>query len=490
MLQHNKSKRVPSIKEVVLKSGLGPLLMINCHQTVPKYRTPSVVCKTLYNDTHRLMNQVIEIIQKEGCAHNINQEGPYHGGLGEAWFAIQKYTCEYATISMCSGYMDSENFFRKENQGITVGFPVIEGEEEGNSNGSGGRENIDKIFEMVSSGSPSSAMVILVDHALKQCTMTGKFGYKTKMVEDLKNTFEKILLVSSLKESKAVSEKNVSDIVFLQLENLECYQDVKTTSTEQSSKKMVRSSSICNEWLKIDRRIASLIHHPCLLEMMDEYFVSSSTLQQQKEHCILVTTEEEGEECKMFSLSHTYSPKSPDHALATLVVAISSSNCDEKKKRSYRHVALLDVKKRMDDGTVLHFKQENFLASFVELSKRALAKATDGGTFPEVHMTEYDCMKISNTLSFYWGRLSCCGDGDGGDCKAQDIQVGMSVKSMRHFPRDQSVVFGNPLHIIPSLNNNNDSSLEIWMKNQCNNVALSNTIPVYHQLLQQTEKKT
>ena len=102
-----------------------------------------------------------------------------------------------------------------------------------------------------------------------------------------------------------------------------------------------------------------------------------------------------------------------------MAVVVVASVSDPAKHHT--HVAMLDLKRRDKLGCVTVFKQKHFLASFVALSRQAVAESGFGRDLERVDMLDFDSAKISSSLSFYWGQLGTGRKNSADTCT--DIQV-------------------------------------------------------------------
>jgi hypothetical protein len=174
---------------------------------------------------------------------------------------------------------------------------------------------------------------------------------------------------------------------------------------------------------------------------------------------------------KMLSIQHKLSPKDSRYALATIVVADPEYE-DEK----WVHVASLSL------GS--EYNETHFLCSFIELAKQTLCDQHPNNPFLEdkphnedIQMVEYDSLRISKSLYFYWGIL---------EYGMNRVQVGMSVESLRHLEKNADVIHVTKKlclpGLVPSQEMNEGRTLDRWVTSMFDNIenAFNRTMALNH----------
>jgi hypothetical protein len=296
--------------------------------------------------------------------------------FGGAWETIQKrYLCEYVTVSFGAASTGPEGVYRSCCADMVGGFPVV----------SDTTSQLVHFFDMLPDDDWRT-LSVLVNHAFKSQLGTGK----SPIVKHLKNFMRNIATTAS---------------------------DIQTV----------------NSWSRFSR---SQAHNPKMFKMIQMYF--EPTENHTRELRLTQCRDGPGALNDIMCIQHVMTPSSPNYALATLVIASIS-----QPEKSYTHIAILALNKKVEKDHVLHYKQSHFLASFSHLALHALHVDNNNPLFTEeIHADEkvvdYDMAKISNSLSFYWGRLSTPQMRD--KTQREDIQVGMSVLSLRHLPQNTDVI--------------------------------------------------
>ena len=342
---------------------------------------------------------MIKLIQESHTIlqnHNVaDWGGPLREGDDDAWKTIQKrYLCEYVTVSFGGASPGPEGVYRSCCADMVGGFPVV----------SSSPSQLRLFFDMLPGD--GGALSVLVNHAFKSQLGNGK----SPIVNHLKNFMRNILMIPG---------DTASDI-----QNI-------------------------NSWSRFSN---SKAHNPKMFKMIQMYF-ESTTQNHTRELRLTQCREGPGGLNDIMCIQHVMTPSSPNYALATLVIASIS-----QPEKSYTHVAIVALNKNVEKNHVMHYKQSHFLASLTLLALHALHIGNNNPLFmEEIHADEkvvdYDMAKISNSLSFYWGRLSTPQMSD--KTQREDIQVGMSVLSLRHLPQNTDVIpvdklsLANlPLHIM------------------------------------------
>jgi hypothetical protein len=246
--------------------------------------------------------------------------------------------------------------------------------------------------------------------------------------------------------------------------------------------KIYQTQTSINEWaMDADEYLAhsSGLYDSRMIRMKNLYFDNEDPeknirpTQYVNEICLAKARDSTyNEGSKMLSIQHKLSPKHAGHGIATIVVA------DIEKDERWVHVSTLNMGK--------HYNESNFVCSFIELAVNTVLDHNYKNPFWEdaskdganIRMTEYDSMRISKSLYFYWGVLLV---------DKRELQVGMSVESLRHLPHDTDVIHITKRLKLPGIDSdeemNSAGTLLRWISTQINKSIAGNLNPTAQRIM-------
>lgn len=450
----------------------------------------------------------------------VDHGGAYMEGEGPAWKNIlQKHMCEYVTVSLSTGSIhtnkDEPPIYRPTMTDTVYGFPVV----------FQNYSDRDLFFNMLQEYQYQPiVLAVLVNHGQKLdaqdnsvvrmanyivTVSTGKLESNEHQKQGDYTVLQYVCANFLFSQSHARQEHyqyfSVDDdtealdedtedeplVVFSHADTKRLHNKVVWADSafggEQTGLHSTRT--VVNNWARLDLKqplFNTDAHNPKMVAMIQRYFDNDlRSIQDDNrpmpsvkhivptcythEICLTQTGLFFGKNVenlmgRMLCIQHTMMPSDPSNILATVVIASIS-----EPFKTHTYVAVLSVAAKKGDE-VQHYDQKDILANFCCLAFRALHDKEGGNplyveeTHKDERVVDYDTVKVSNSLSFYWGRLftpqAPTSKGK------EDIQVGMSLRSLRHLPRNAAKTIVQGKLGIPDCKGGDMATMAGWLDGQ------------------------